>query len=282
MTVSHQKWKTPSEPLHLTPLLPCSQVTSLLTSTSGRESSTRARPGLSHSSPTCRSSLCLCLCMWACAGACTWECAGTHPWSPETRDAEWAVPVHLEREAGPTVGPTGEGMVQGRLVVWAQRLQELQAVGMPWAPQKHQRNQLDSRAEGRAMLPWTPAVSCPLLAQLSWPFPPQEQCLKAVRRAGGTGDLKWEVILCLLACWVLVYFCVWKGFKSTGKVQPGETLGLGQHCLGTGFICQGTSGATGGDCIRDCTSIWPLSPTPWQESPLGPPNPRPAAFAIPT
>lgn len=115
------------------------------------------------------------------------ECAGTHPWSPETRDAEWAVPVHLEREAGPTVGPTGEGMVQGRLVVWAQRLQELQAVGMPWAPQKHQRNQLDSRAGGRAMLPWTPAVSCPLLAQLSWPFPPQEQCLKAVRRAGGTG-----------------------------------------------------------------------------------------------
>lgn len=32
------------------------------------------------------------------------------------------------------------------------------------------------------------------------------------------GALNWEVTLCLLACWVLVYFCVWKGVKSTGKV----------------------------------------------------------------
>ena len=64
------------------------------------------------------------------------------------------------------------------------------------------------------MLPWTPAVSCPLLAQLSWPFPHQEQCLEAVWRAGGTGDLKWEVILCLLACWVLVYFCLEGGQQA--------------------------------------------------------------------
>jgi solute carrier family 6 GABA transporter-like protein 6/8/11/12/13 len=35
------------------------------------------------------------------------------------------------------------------------------------------------------------------------------------------GALNWEVTLCLLACWVLVYFCVWKGVKSTGKVQVG-------------------------------------------------------------
>lgn len=33
------------------------------------------------------------------------------------------------------------------------------------------------------------------------------------------GALNREVTLCLLACWVLVYFCVWKGVKSTGKVQ---------------------------------------------------------------
>ncbi|XP_031219938.1 sodium- and chloride-dependent creatine transporter 1 isoform X2 [Mastomys coucha] len=32
------------------------------------------------------------------------------------------------------------------------------------------------------------------------------------------GALNWEVTLCLLACWVLVYFCVWKGVKSTGKI----------------------------------------------------------------
>ena len=54
------------------------------------------------------------------------------------------------------------------------------------------------------------------------------------------GALNWEVTLCLLTCWVLVYFCVWKGVKSTGKVQPGETTGLGQRFLGVGCICEGS------------------------------------------
>ena len=46
-------------------------------------------------------------------------CLG-QPWSTETRDVEWAVPVHLEREAGTTVGPTWDGMEQGHLGVWAE------------------------------------------------------------------------------------------------------------------------------------------------------------------
>lgn len=44
---------------------------------------------------------------------------------------------------------------------------------------------------------------------------------KVLRLSGGLelpGNINWEVTLCLLACWVLVYFCVWKGVKSTGKV----------------------------------------------------------------
>ncbi|XP_041093097.1 sodium- and chloride-dependent creatine transporter 1-like isoform X2 [Polyodon spathula] len=32
------------------------------------------------------------------------------------------------------------------------------------------------------------------------------------------GVMNWEVTLCLLATWVIVYFCVWKGVKSTGKI----------------------------------------------------------------
>ncbi|XP_037122869.1 sodium- and chloride-dependent GABA transporter 2-like [Syngnathus acus] len=32
------------------------------------------------------------------------------------------------------------------------------------------------------------------------------------------GSIRWEVLLCLLAMWVICYFCIWKGVKSTGKV----------------------------------------------------------------
>ncbi|XP_062285088.1 sodium- and chloride-dependent GABA transporter 3-like [Scomber scombrus] len=32
------------------------------------------------------------------------------------------------------------------------------------------------------------------------------------------GSVRWELALCLLACWVLCYFSIWKGVKSSGKV----------------------------------------------------------------
>ncbi|XP_015197942.2 sodium- and chloride-dependent GABA transporter 2-like isoform X1 [Lepisosteus oculatus] len=32
------------------------------------------------------------------------------------------------------------------------------------------------------------------------------------------GSLRWELALCLLLSWVICYFCVWKGVRSTGKV----------------------------------------------------------------
>ncbi|XP_063797185.1 sodium- and chloride-dependent creatine transporter 1-like isoform X2 [Pseudophryne corroboree] len=32
------------------------------------------------------------------------------------------------------------------------------------------------------------------------------------------GQLNWQIILCLMATWIIVYFCIWKGVKSTGKV----------------------------------------------------------------
>lgn len=32
------------------------------------------------------------------------------------------------------------------------------------------------------------------------------------------GSLRWELVLCLLLSWIICYFCIWKGVKSTGKV----------------------------------------------------------------
>lgn len=44
---------------------------------------------------------------------------------------------------------------------------------------------------------------------------------KVLRLSGGldeVGDISYQMVLCLIATWVIVYFCIWKGVKSTGKV----------------------------------------------------------------
>lgn len=37
------------------------------------------------------------------------------------------------------------------------------------------------------------------------------------------GPISWKLALCLAAIWVICYFCVWKGVKSTGKVSGNHT-----------------------------------------------------------
>ena len=32
------------------------------------------------------------------------------------------------------------------------------------------------------------------------------------------GNVQWELLICLLVAWILVYFCLWRGIKSSGKV----------------------------------------------------------------
>ena len=35
---------------------------------------------------------------------------------------------------------------------------------------------------------------------------------------GAIGDIKWDLALCLLASWIVVFACLAKGIKSSGKV----------------------------------------------------------------
>lgn len=65
---------------------------------------------------------------------------------------------------------------------------------------------------------------------------------KVLRLSGGLhepGDISYEMVLCLIATWIIVYFCMWKGVKSTGKVNYFLALAVQFmifnvtcHCLG--------------------------------------------------
>lgn len=38
------------------------------------------------------------------------------------------------------------------------------------------------------------------------------------------GGIRWQLALCLLMAWVIVFFCLIKGIKSSGKVRHGHSL----------------------------------------------------------
>ncbi|XP_075430575.1 sodium- and chloride-dependent creatine transporter 1-like isoform X2 [Ascaphus truei] len=63
-------------------------------------------------------------------------------------------------------------------------------------------------------------ISCDSLANKRSPVIEfwENKVLQISSGLGEPGQLNWQMILCLLVTWVIVYFCIWKGVKSTGKV----------------------------------------------------------------
>uniref|UniRef100_A0A670YHV7 Transporter n=1 Tax=Pseudonaja textilis TaxID=8673 RepID=A0A670YHV7_PSETE len=97
------------------------------------------------------------------------------------------------------------------------------------------------------------------------------------------GTVRWELSLCLLLAWIICYFCIWKGVKSTGKVvyftatfpylmlivllirgvsfDPQVWMDAGTQIFFSYAICLGCLTALGSynkyhnNCYRDCIAL---------------------------
>ncbi|KAI5623797.1 hypothetical protein C0J50_16478, partial [Silurus asotus] len=61
---------------------------------------------------------------------------------------------------------------------------------------------------------WTRQVNSTSAATEFW----ERRVLTISKGIDEVGDINWEILLCLIAMWIICYFSIWKGVKSTGKV----------------------------------------------------------------
>uniref|UniRef100_A0A8C8BRE2 Transporter n=1 Tax=Oncorhynchus tshawytscha TaxID=74940 RepID=A0A8C8BRE2_ONCTS len=88
---------------------------------------------------------------------------------------------------------------------------------LPWASCRNSWNtatcmEFDRRVVGH--LNWTVAGNATSPVREFW----ERRVLSLTDSPNKLGSVRWELALCLLLSWILCYFCVWKGVKSTGKV----------------------------------------------------------------
>uniref|UniRef100_A0AAY4CKN2 Transporter n=1 Tax=Denticeps clupeoides TaxID=299321 RepID=A0AAY4CKN2_9TELE len=95
---------------------------------------------------------------------------------------------------------------------------------LPWATCGNHWNTPNCTEDFRRCFIWT--IVCPHYLCTLFSDSVSRPIVSSVRRnvlrlSGGldeVGDISGNMVLCLIVTWVIVYFCIWKGVKSTGKV----------------------------------------------------------------
>ncbi|XP_059185153.1 sodium- and chloride-dependent GABA transporter 2-like [Centropristis striata] len=87
---------------------------------------------------------------------------------------------------------------------------------LPWASCRNSWNtetcvEFDRKAYH---LNWTVSANATSPVREFW----ERRILNVTGSVHELGSIRWELALCLLLSWIICYFCVWKGVKSTGKV----------------------------------------------------------------
>ncbi|XP_016343328.1 sodium- and chloride-dependent GABA transporter 2-like isoform X5 [Sinocyclocheilus anshuiensis] len=78
-----------------------------------------------------------------------------------------------------------------------------------------------------------------------------------VANSGGLGTVNADLAMCLLLAWVICYFCIFKGVKTTGKVWRDA----GTQVFFSYAVCQGVLTALSSynkynnDCYKDCIAL---------------------------
>uniref|UniRef100_A0AAZ1XY92 Transporter n=1 Tax=Oreochromis aureus TaxID=47969 RepID=A0AAZ1XY92_OREAU len=97
-----------------------------------------------------------------------------------------------------------------------------------------------------------------MMSRLNTTLPVVEFWQRRVLKVSGgieeVGGLRWELVLCLILSWIICYFCVWKGIKSTGKVwMDAGTQIFFSYAIGLGFLTSlGSYNTYNNNCYKDC------------------------------
>ncbi|XP_050982951.1 sodium- and chloride-dependent GABA transporter 2-like [Labeo rohita] len=87
---------------------------------------------------------------------------------------------------------------------------------LPWASCNNTWNTDDclNHAETNLTLNWTTLIHSTPAATEFW----ERRVLSLSGGIEEVGKINWEILLCLITMWIICYFSIWKGVKSTGKV----------------------------------------------------------------